>query len=212
MSGTPSGAALDFQQVYDEFHVRIRRYLARLGGPGEADDLTQETFARVSQALAGVRGEAPPPPWVYRIPTKAARQAHAHQGARAAAASRLAALAVERRVDCQGSLGGVDGRLEVEQHPIPLEVLHLTPMGERDVGDQFGKALDDAQHRFGRMAHDQAGRAGDIHEERGQATSHALLLARIDDRRRSGDTHRSRRWRIADRELTIRTEDDSTPD
>src|SRR3989338_7665941 len=107
----------------------------------------------------------------------AERQAHAHQGARAAAASRLAALAVERRVDRQGSLCGVDCKREVEQHPVSLEVLHLAPVRERDVGDQLGKALDDAQHRFGRVAQDQAGRAGDIHEERGQATSHALLFS-----------------------------------
>jgi len=72
MSGTPSGAALDFQRVYDEFHVRIRRYLVRLGGPGDADDLTQETFARVSQALAGFRGEAALSTWIYRIATNVA--------------------------------------------------------------------------------------------------------------------------------------------
>src|SRR3989338_10094125 len=72
MSGTPSGAALDFQRVYDEFHVRIRRYLVRLGGPGDADDLTQETFARVSQALAGFRGEATLSTWIYRIATNVA--------------------------------------------------------------------------------------------------------------------------------------------
>src|SRR3970040_364440 len=72
MSGTPSGAALDFQRVYDEFHVRIRRYLVRLGGPGAADDLPQETFARVSQALAGFRGEAALSTWIYRIATNVA--------------------------------------------------------------------------------------------------------------------------------------------
>src|SRR3990167_8739707 len=72
MSGTPSGAALDFQRVYDEFHLRIRRYLVRLGGPGDADDLTQETFARASQALAGFRGEAALSTWSYRIATTVA--------------------------------------------------------------------------------------------------------------------------------------------
>src|SRR3989304_3661009 len=72
MSGTPSGAALDFQRVYDEFHVRIRRYLVRRGGPGDAYDLTQETVARVSQALAGFRGEAALATWIYRIATNVA--------------------------------------------------------------------------------------------------------------------------------------------
>ena len=72
MSGEPTGAALDFQRVYDEFQPRIRRYLARLAGPGEADDLSQETFARVSQALAGFRGEAALSTWIYRIATNVA--------------------------------------------------------------------------------------------------------------------------------------------
>ena len=67
-----SDAALDFQSVYDEFRVRIRRYLARLGGTADADDLTQETFARVSQALAGFRREAALSTWIYRIATNAA--------------------------------------------------------------------------------------------------------------------------------------------
>jgi RNA polymerase sigma-70 factor (ECF subfamily) len=72
MSGEPTGAALDFQRVYDEFLPRIRRYLARLARPGEADDLSQETFARVSQALAGFRGEAALSTWIYRIATNVA--------------------------------------------------------------------------------------------------------------------------------------------
>jgi RNA polymerase sigma-70 factor (ECF subfamily) len=72
MSGQSTGAALDFQRVYDEFQPRIRRYLARLAGPGEADDLTQETLARVSQALAGFRGEAALSTWIYRIATNVA--------------------------------------------------------------------------------------------------------------------------------------------
>jgi RNA polymerase sigma-70 factor (ECF subfamily) len=72
MSAEFDRAALDFQRVYDEFHVRIRRYLARLGGSADADDLAQETFARVSQALAGFRGEAALSTWVYRIATNVA--------------------------------------------------------------------------------------------------------------------------------------------
>jgi len=42
MSAKAGGAALDFQRVYDEFQPRIRRYLARLAGAAEAEDLTQD--------------------------------------------------------------------------------------------------------------------------------------------------------------------------
>ena len=72
MSAEPTGATLDFQRVYEEFHPRIRRYLARVGGSADADDLTQETFARVSQALPSFRGEAALGTWIYRIATNVA--------------------------------------------------------------------------------------------------------------------------------------------
>lgn len=62
---------LDFQQVYDEFQPRIRRYVSRLIGAGEADDLTQEVFVRVSRALPEFRGESRLSTWVYRIASNA---------------------------------------------------------------------------------------------------------------------------------------------
>lgn len=37
-----------FADVYDEFQPKVRRYLSRLVGRTEAEDLTQEVFARVS--------------------------------------------------------------------------------------------------------------------------------------------------------------------
>jgi RNA polymerase sigma-70 factor, ECF subfamily len=72
MSAEVGGTARDFERVYDEFHARIRRYLARLGDPASADDLTQETFARVSHGLAGFRGEAALSTWIYRVATNVA--------------------------------------------------------------------------------------------------------------------------------------------
>lgn len=63
---------LDFQRVYGEFHARIRRYLNRLVGTTDGEDLTQETFAKVSRALPQFRGESSLSTWVYRIATNAA--------------------------------------------------------------------------------------------------------------------------------------------
>ena len=106
MSAEFKGAALDFQRVYDEFRVRIRRYLARLGEPADADDLTQETFARVSQALAGFRGEAALSTWIYRIATNVALDRARSRG------FQLQAHAVE---------------------PNALAVLSVTPVIEHDI-------------------------------------------------------------------------------
>ncbi len=60
---------LDFQNVYDEFHPRIHRYLNRLVGPNEAEDVTQDVFAKVSQALPQFRGDSSLSTWIYRIAT-----------------------------------------------------------------------------------------------------------------------------------------------
>jgi len=67
-----NGDQQDFQTVYDAFRSRIHRYLARLVGESEADDLTQEVFVKVAQALASFRGESALSTWLYRIATHAA--------------------------------------------------------------------------------------------------------------------------------------------
>jgi RNA polymerase sigma-70 factor (ECF subfamily) len=61
-----------FQQLYDEFHPRILRYLARMAGTTDAEDLTQEVFAKVDQALPSFRGDSKVSTWIYRIATNAA--------------------------------------------------------------------------------------------------------------------------------------------
>ena len=63
---------LEFQKLYDAFQPRILRYLIRLVGENEAEDVTQETFVRVSQALENFRGESKLSTWLYRIATNAA--------------------------------------------------------------------------------------------------------------------------------------------
>ncbi len=68
-----SGAspALDFNSVYAAFYAKILRYLARLVGPDQAEDVSQEVFAKISRSLGEFRGESLSS-WVYRIATNAA--------------------------------------------------------------------------------------------------------------------------------------------
>jgi RNA polymerase sigma-70 factor, ECF subfamily len=61
-----------FQQVYDEYQERIFRYLTRMVGKDEAEDLTQEVFVKIGQALETFRGESGLSTWIYRIATNAA--------------------------------------------------------------------------------------------------------------------------------------------
>ena len=62
----------DFQKIYDEFQPRILHYLTRLAGESEAEDLTQEAFAKISQNLTTFRGESQISTWIYRIATNLA--------------------------------------------------------------------------------------------------------------------------------------------
>lgn len=67
-----SEVVLDFQRIHDEFRPKIQRYLVRLVGEYEAEDLTQDVFIRVSRALQSFRGESQLSTWIYRIATNAA--------------------------------------------------------------------------------------------------------------------------------------------
>lgn len=63
---------LEFQKIHETFRPKIHRYLTRLLGELEAEDLTQEVFVRVSRALPTFRGESQLSTWLYRIATNAA--------------------------------------------------------------------------------------------------------------------------------------------
>jgi len=62
----------DFRKIHDDYRARVFRYLSNLLGDYEAEDITQEVFARVSAGLASFRGEARISTWIYRIATNLA--------------------------------------------------------------------------------------------------------------------------------------------
>ena len=67
-----SAANPDFQSVHDQFRPRVLRYLARLVGEGEVEDLTQSVMLKVSERLHDFRGDSSVSTWIYRIATNAA--------------------------------------------------------------------------------------------------------------------------------------------
>ena len=67
-----SGADLCFEQVYEDYHDKLLRYLTGMVGPAEAEDLTQDVFVKISLALENFRGESSLNTWVYRIAANAA--------------------------------------------------------------------------------------------------------------------------------------------
>jgi RNA polymerase sigma-70 factor (ECF subfamily) len=65
MEMTHAGDA--FRSLYDANHARVRRTLARIVGPQEAEDLTQTVFAKAAKALPTFRGDADSSTWLHRI-------------------------------------------------------------------------------------------------------------------------------------------------
>jgi RNA polymerase sigma-70 factor (ECF subfamily) len=56
-----------FRTLYEANHGRVRRLLARVVGPQEAEDLTQIVFAKAAKALSTFRGDAETSTWLHRI-------------------------------------------------------------------------------------------------------------------------------------------------
>jgi RNA polymerase sigma-70 factor, ECF subfamily len=63
---------LSFEQIHADFRPKVQRYLARLVGEAEAEDVTQEVFLKISRALPSFRGESQLSTWIYRIARNAA--------------------------------------------------------------------------------------------------------------------------------------------
>jgi RNA polymerase sigma-70 factor (ECF subfamily) len=62
-----SDETLNFENIHEIYRPKIRRYLARMVGEYEAEDLTQVVFLKVHRALPGFKGESKLSTWIYRI-------------------------------------------------------------------------------------------------------------------------------------------------
>ncbi len=58
--------------AYAEYLAPIRRYVARLVGEVEAEDVAQETFVKALHAKGGIRDARALRPWLYRVATNLA--------------------------------------------------------------------------------------------------------------------------------------------
>jgi len=63
---------LEFEQVYADFQPPIYRYLTRLIGIKEAEDLTQDVFIKIGKALGTFKNRSQLSTWIYQIATNAA--------------------------------------------------------------------------------------------------------------------------------------------
>jgi RNA polymerase sigma-70 factor (ECF subfamily) len=64
---------MEFRQIYIEFQPKILRYLTRVTGKKEeAEDLTQEVFIKIHEALERFEGRSSLSTWIYKIATNTA--------------------------------------------------------------------------------------------------------------------------------------------
>jgi len=103
-----------FQNVHDEFRPKILRYLRRVLGEPDAEDVCQEVFVKVDKALPGFRGESSLATWIYRIATNAALD-HVRS-----ATFRQATASVESSDDDNPAGDTRDGRTETTHLPDTL--------------------------------------------------------------------------------------------
>ena len=63
---------LRIEELHREHGDRIRRYLARLVGPTDAEDLEQDVFEKAQRAIGSFRGDSRALTWLYRVATNVA--------------------------------------------------------------------------------------------------------------------------------------------
>jgi RNA polymerase sigma-70 factor (ECF subfamily) len=64
--------ALTIEKLHRDHGDRIRRYLARIVGPSDAEDLAQDVFEKAQRAIGTFRGDSRVLTWLYRVATNAA--------------------------------------------------------------------------------------------------------------------------------------------
>ena len=76
--------ALTIERLHRDHGDRIRRYLARLVGTTEAEDLAQDVFEKAQRAIGTFRGDSRVLTWLYRVATNVAIDRLRSAGRRAA--------------------------------------------------------------------------------------------------------------------------------
>jgi RNA polymerase sigma-70 factor (ECF subfamily) len=151
---------LRFDEIYEAFEPRIRRYLTRLVGENEAQDLTQEVFFKVSQGLGSLRQESKLSTWIYRIARNTAldrvRSPAFQDSARQALSNDVAMDAVEPPVEQRLIQREMNECIRGFIKDLPAEYRSVLVLGEldelpdRQVAERLGVSLPPVKVRLHR--------------------------------------------------------------
>ena len=145
-----------FRTLYDANHERVRRVVARIVGPQDAEDLTQAVFAKAAKALPTFRGDADASTWLHRI---AANVASDWLHSRSMHEAKLTVPLPGPSDDATAALGSAD----VDGGPSPEQLLVNKEM--RDcIRGEIGKLPETLRTAFmlsalGGLSDDEIGRA-----------------------------------------------------
>lgn len=157
-----AGSREHFDDLYEEFFPRVYRFaLKRLGDPGEAEDVTQETFLCVFRSLSSYRGGAPLLIWVFGIARNTVnrrfRRARPNlESTDAEGARELVGVAVspDRAVEARRLLEACEQVVERELTPMQRRIFHLKHLRRqsiREIARTLGKSEDAIKANLYRM-------------------------------------------------------------
>lgn len=89
-----------FRDLVERFRHRVFAICVReLGSRSDAEEATQDTFAKVARSAGDFRGDSKVSTWIYRIAVNACRDLQRHHGRRPSTPVEDIEAAVARRVD-----------------------------------------------------------------------------------------------------------------
>ena len=62
----------EFDTIYKDYFPKIHKFLVRMVGQFQAEDLAQEVFNKIHKGLSGYKGKSSLSTWIYRIATNVA--------------------------------------------------------------------------------------------------------------------------------------------
>lgn len=154
---------IGFDRIYVEHQPRIHRYLRRIVGPKEAEDLTQEVFIKAGKALQQFRSESQLSTWLYRIATNAANDRMREPSFRRetivgaseceeAESGPDNRFALENNVLRQATNDCIRGIIDAlpENYRVPLILSELEGLKNHEIAEILGLSLDVVKARLHR--------------------------------------------------------------
>ena len=148
-----AGSREHFDELYEDFFPRVYRFaLKRLGDPGEAEDVTQETFLCVFRSLSSYRGSAPLLIWVFGIARNTVNRRFRRARPKLESSDSEGARELEgeevspdRIVEARRLLQVCEKVVEQELTPTQRRIFHLKHLRRqpiRDIARALGKSED----------------------------------------------------------------------